>query len=592
MRKVVFMMSVSLDGLASMKRVALGVAVGCIGIACSPAAPSAASATVHAPNGGITKDAPGAAPAASQSVLRITTDSAAERRVLVELHLEGALASAAASPLRFAPAHDAQIDNVSARDAKGDIAVTRAAEGAATRFALARPASGSLDVHYQVTFGAGDVGAAGKAIEVFAPYAEPIELAVAGEDILLLPESEERVALEIQLKTGGVASGAASSFALGSVQHVTVKVAELRNATFFAGDVGTAVFHRDDGDDFGAWIGFTAFDPRWVSAEIAGVRSAVDTYVGRMRGLDTPPTSILFAATRRDSLPIVVSSRVRGLVLSVDRRASWTPAVRILVAQALTRQYVGGFLWIGDRNDEASGAFFSDGFSRAIAREVLFDASWLAPSDRAAELNTLLSAIAFAGTDKNDARAVLMARAALAATALDVALRKAPANEHGAPSLKTFLRERLADAAKAKKDTLSFTDFVARVKESAGEAAAREMEAALHDGAEVKLPADLAGPCYRLVRKQLVAFELGFVTSSGEKLTVESVVAGSRAEAAGVRVGDVVSELRYEAGHSAVPVQLVLIRNEKKVPLHFKPEGASKPGRQFERLPGIPDDRC
>ena len=118
------------------------------------------------------------------------------------------------------------------------------------------------------------------------------------------------------------------------------------------------------------------------------------------------------------------------------------------------------------------------------------------------------------------------------------------------------------------------------------------MEAALLKGAEVRLPPDLVGPCFRLVAKQLVPFELGFVTSSADVMTVESVKAGSRAEAAGVRVGDVVSEVHYEAGRSSVPVNLVVVRNERKVTLRFLPAGAAKPGRQFERVPGLPDDRC
>jgi predicted metalloprotease with PDZ domain len=269
----------------------------------------------------------------------------------------------------------------------------------------------------------------------------------------------------------------------------------------------------------------------------------------------------------------------------VDRRATWSPALRILATQALVRRYVGGFLWVGDRNDEASGAFFSDGFSRAIARDLLFDASWLTAVDRAAELNTLLAAVAFA----SDPRALVMARGALVATALDVALRKGSAGER---SLKTFIRERLAHAARESKDTLAYSAFVASARSSAGDVAAREMEAALHQQAEVKLPSDLAGPCFRLVPKQLVAFELGFVTSTANVMTIESVKAGSAAAAAGVRVGDVVAELHYESGRSATPVKMTVIRQEKKVLLQFLPAGRTKAGRQFERVAGLPDDRC
>lgn len=514
-------------------------------------------------------------PPSNQAQIRITSDPDAQGYVLVEIRLEGALASIPA--LRFQPSHDARIDVITARDASGDIELRRVKDTSGTRFELARPGKSAVDVRYRVAFGA--------PVDTYAPFAEPIELSVSGDDVLVLPEVDERYPIELHLATGGVTSGAASSFALGSEQHLVARASELRGAYFFAGDVGTATFHGNDGDDFAAWLGFTAFDPRWVSAETAGIRSAVDAWVGRTTSPNTPPTSLLLAATRRDDLPVTVSSRTRGLVVSVDRRAAWTSNVRILVTQALMRRYVGGLLFVGDPRDEASGRFFSEGFSRAIARELLFEASWLSAVDRAAELNALLATLAF-----GEKPGVLdAARGALVATALDVALRS---GSGGKRTLKSFLRERLAEASKEHKDTLSFPDFSARVSESAGAPFAREMDGALHRGGDVNLPPDLAGPCFRLAPKQLVAFELGFVTSADEKMTVTSVKAGSHADVAGVRVGDVVSEVHYEPGRSSVPVKLVVVRKERKVSLRFTPAGISKPGRQFERLPGLPDDRC
>jgi len=63
---------------------------------------------------------------------------------------------------------------------------------------------------------------------------------------------------------------------------------------------------------------------------------------------------------------VVVTSRTRGLLISADRRAVWTPPVRILVARALTQRYVGGFLWVGDRTIEASGQFSDEHWPRRV----------------------------------------------------------------------------------------------------------------------------------------------------------------------------------------------------------------------------------
>ena len=106
------------------------------------------------------------------------------------------------------------------------------------------------------------------------------------------------------------------------------------------------------------------------------------------------------------------------------------------------------------------------------------------------------------------------------------------------------------------------------------------------------LCSDLLGPCWRLAPKLLVPFELGFTTSAGEELVVESVKPKSRAAAAGVKVGDVVTELDYRAGNSQIPVKMTVKRGEKKWPMTFSPAGNAKPGRIYDRVSGIPDDRC
>ena len=125
--------------------------------------------------------------------------------------------------------------------------------------------------------------------------------------------------------------------------------------------------------------------------------------------------------------------------------------------------------------------------------------------------------------------------------------------------------------------------FHAAMAAKTTEAIAAKLALALEGRAEVDLPVDLVAPCYRLVKKQLVPFELGFKTSAGETMTVETVKPGSRAEAAGLRVGDQVDDLRYESGRSNVRVELAITRATKTQRIQFLPAGPSKPGRMFEQ---------
>lgn len=466
----------------------------------------------------------------------VDTDPRVQNRVQVTLRFDGPLAAGA--PYPFRPLHDVKQSDV----------VTE------------RLGPDSVRVRYHLDFAS--------ALDA----AEAIEMKAQGEDLFALPDDDTKLPVDLKVTTGGVVTNAASTFGIGTDTHFEARPRELRNGYYIAGDIGTAKFHATDGNDFAAWIDHTAFDPRFVSAVTASTRGAVDAWVGREIGTETPPFGLLFVATKRDGLPVTVMPRPRGLFISVDRRATWTASARILVAQALVQRYVGGFLWVGSRDHEQDGWFFSDGYSRTIAREILFDNGALEPSERAAEVNEILALSTFA----TEPHGVALARGALEAIAVDVAARK-----HGS-SLQALIRELLEDAAQRKVDTVSRADFDAR------------MAASLP--AEVPLPANLLGPCWRLAKKQLVPFELGFTTSAGQELVVQTVKPKSRAEAAGVKVGDVVSELDYRDGNALVPVKMTVKRGDgssaKRIPITFSPSGAAKPGRIYERVSGIPDDHC
>jgi hypothetical protein len=511
--------------------------------------------------------APSPPPTAERTALdlRLASDASAEGKIAVEIRFGGALAEAPA--FDFVPSHDVVLEGVAASDADGELALGRSEEGRHLTFTPGRRARGAIRVRYVVAFA--DAGGAD------APFAEPISLHADAEDVLVLPRTSEAFAIEIHLATGVLRTGGASTLGIGVDHRAVVRADDLRRTTFLAGDVGSARFHAADGDDFAAWLGFTAFDPRWVAAQSAGIRSAVDAWVARTRSAETPPTALLFVAEKQRGSTIAIRTRARGLVATIDPRASWTASSRILVAQAFAQQYVGGFLAVAD---PSGGDFFGDGFSRAIARDVLFDAGALDIHEAAEEMNALFAATVFSKAP----REIATARGALVATALDLALRKSRG------SLRAFVRERLAEAAKKNERTLTFEAFLAHVRSSAGEPATRALADGLAGRVDVTLPNDLLGACYRLTKKMLVPFELGFEMSP--ERTIRSVVPRSRAEAAGLRVGDRIEDVHYEDGKSSKDVEITREGEPKK--LRFRPVGAEKLGRTFERIPGVPADRC
>lgn len=495
-------------------------------------------------------------------------------------------------PLVFG-GRDAALSELVAHDADGALALARSpATSARTRLTPARPVRGPLFVQWKAR-----ADAPAGASRPFAAIAEATELRVVGTDVMVLPEDDAPLALTLTLRLGGAEAEAASSFALGGVQSLDRRPSELFAATYLAGDLGHAAFHAADGDDFTVWAGYTSFDGRWVGAETASTRAAIDDWMGM------PPdkrkgTSSLLIPEPREAPTVALRLSVRGLVASVDPRAGWTSPVRLRAAQALAQRYLGGALWVGDRDRPRAGVYFSEGFSRAVAGQVLFEGGIFEHGDRAAELNSLFAMIDLSplghaslrelesAPDEREALRVLTARGALVALAFDDALSTRKADPG---SLKRSVRGWLDKAAKEGRDSMEETAFFAVL-----EAASAKLVAALTTGDEPPLPKNLLGPCYRLERGPVAPFELGFDVKPSEKgLAIQTVVAGSAAARAGLASGDILTELRYEDQRPDVPAVARRRSPDGSVKtITFLPAGTKRPGRRFVRVGSVPESAC
>lgn len=488
---------------------------------------------------------------------------------------------------------DGALSELVARDADGPLELTpSAATPQRTRLTPNRPVRGPLVVQWKAR-----ADAPAGTTRPFAAIAEATELRVVGSDVMVLPEDDALLALTITLRLGGAEAEAASSFALGGVQSLNRRPSELFAATYLAGDLGHAEFRAADGDDFTVWAGYTSFDGRWVGAETASTRAAIDDWMGM------PPdkrkgTSSLLLPEPREAPTVALRLSVRGLVASVDPRAGWTSPVRLRAAQALVQRYLGGALWVGDRDRARSGAYFSEGFSRAVAGQVLFEGGIFEHGDRAAELNSLFAMVDLSRLghatlreletvdDEREALRVLTARGALVALAFDHALSTRKTDPG---SLKRSVRAWLDKAAKDSRDSMEEPAFLAAL-----EAASPKLVTALTQGDEPPLPKNLLGPCYRFERGPVAPFELGFDVKPTEKgLAIQSVISGSAAARAGLTSGDVLTELRFEDQRPDVPVvahKRALDGSVKTVT--FLPAGTKRPGRRFVRVGSVPDSAC
>ena len=152
------------------------------------------------------------------------------------------------------------------------------------------------------------------------------------------------------------ASGAASSFGVGAMRRASVPARALQVAGFVAGSIGVQVI--DDpagGHDEGAWLGYTAFDPRPVIAELAEVRSSLREM---LKGDRQWPSTTLLVSQTRPLGSFTTTPRWSGALLQVSPAEPWAAGLRVSMAQQLARPWIGGLLRLaaepGPRSGEAA----------------------------------------------------------------------------------------------------------------------------------------------------------------------------------------------------------------------------------------------
>ncbi len=109
-------------------------------------------------------------------------------------------------------------------------------------------------------------------------------------------------------------------------------------------------------------------------------------------------------------------------------------------------------------------------------------------------------------------------------------------------------------------------------------------------------PAEAFAPCLTAVSHPAQPFELGFARSSlNDERVVKDLVAGSAADKAGVRNGDViveVNDVNKVRSDETMTISLTLRRGETRQTVSYLPRGAPVEGYRWERNPKAPASAC
>jgi predicted metalloprotease with PDZ domain len=489
------------------------------------------------------------------------------------------------------------IGAVSARDDAGPIAVAPRGDRP-FRFELGRATRGRVIVDYTVVARAASIST--------SPSAEidGERFRALGGAILALPDAVEstRVSVSLRMAPWGDAR-AASSFGVGERREFFATGRELREAMLLAGPLGEARFDAAEGHDEAAWTGYTTFDPRPISADVAAFRTAArEIFRDRTR----PPMTLLIVSDLRSRGAFVASRRASSVVVHIGASEPWSGPVRIAVAAEVLHQWIGSKLWVGptDREHEAEAYWFTEGIARHMARDLLFRFGLITPTELLDEMHGLVGTVAtsprHAETNAKLAASVktpgalplIVARGALYGARVDAAIRK---KSGGKRRLDDVLRALYAKAAEAK-GALPTSAWVSVVKDELGPEAERTFVQAIEEGSIERLPEGALGPCFQSGTRRYTPFDLGFdegATRASSDRALRGLRAGGPAERAGAKSADVLVDVKYDRQNPLTRVQLVVTRSGERRTLEYVPSGgAARSAEGWTRRRDVADDAC
>jgi hypothetical protein len=485
-------------------------------------------------------------------------------------------------------------------DAGGRIGAAVSTGGEGTRVTLERAPNGVTRLSYAVR-------------AELPAFPDPPAIAVdpdrfegAGEALVLLPASFAartlRAVIRVETDEIGTAElvGAASSFGHGSRVEATARGADLQGAFYLAGLIGRATFRAPEGNDDAAWLGYTAFDPRPVFADMAGLRTSLRQIFGAP---DADKLTFLFLSDSRPPGSFAVTRRARSVVARIGVQETWSAPVRIAVAAAVVHGWIGSRLWVGPDEParEREAYWFTEGVTRHLARDLLFRYGLISPAESAAEVEGLASVLATsdaASLSNQDlarrsrgALPVLVARGALYALRADALLRVRTGKKR---LLENVLRELYQEAA-TKKSALPASACVDHLVKDLGDGERAVFRDAIELGKPAELPDGALGPCFRRVTRTYVGFDIGFdedASRKGSPAKLLGLVKGGPAEKAGLREGDEIVTIQAGARSPGEEVHVTVAQGDRTKTFHYRPEGRRNKGVGFERKKDVSDDAC
>ncbi|QKR99605.1 peptidase M61 [Sphingomonas sp. CL5.1] len=398
-----------------------------------------------------------------------------------------------------------------------------------------------------------------------------------------------RIALRWDLSQAGAGAAAATSWGDGDVELPAGPLARLGDTVFMAGKIRSTP-NPPAGPFLAVWGGTPSFDPAPSMEWTRRLHGWMSKFFG---DTDEPAYRVFIrynpmnaggGAAFPHSFLMTWGAGVNG--------DNWKP----ILGHEMTHTWTA--IDIGD------GKWYSEGIAVYYQAQLAWRAGLMSTDDYLADLNMTASRYytdALRSTPEDQVvahfwedtriRVLPYDRGALYFAALNGMVRRASGGRRSIDEL-IFAMNRRAAAG----DRLTEDDWLALIGKEAGPEALALHKAMLAGG--LVLPrSDDFGPCFHRVEKPIRRFDLGFDNGSllGDDKIVRGLKPGSEAEKAGLRNGDHIAygvaldSVQAEVHHQ---LALTVTRDGKSFPLTYLPRGEAVPAYQWERVAGVPDEKC
>jgi hypothetical protein len=484
------------------------------------------------------------------------------------------------------------LKELSVRDSHGVVPLAtrdvKGPNGKLREWTSAREVQGDMVIHYQAP-----VDNAPPKRGSAPPYSLRTEgggFSGVGNVFLLLPGGDKQYPLTLRwdLSKLGDNASATSSYGEGDVTLPVGAPARLWSTIFMAGPMTRIPAEVKSQGFSSAWLGKPSFDPAPLMTWAGKLHRWMSDFFGDGKA---PPYRVFLrynpinaggGAALHQSFLITHGKGIDledlKLTLSHEMTHTWTEGPD----QAWYEEGVAVFYQ--GRAPYRAGLISADQF--------LADLNQTAARYYADALNTTPDAeIMPRFWEDTRIRTLPYDRGALYLSMVDARVRKASS---GKRSLDDLVREMNGQrTAKPQQQAALWQQLLARELGPSGPA----LHAAMLAGEVLTPESGDFGPCFRRGEKTVRRFELGFAPKSlvGEVKTIHGLQAGSAAEKAGLRDGDVVTyavALDKIQGEQKSPLTLTVTRDGRQFPITYLPRGEKVKVWQWQRVPGVADDAC